>query len=186
MDQCDWPVDVYICHKRMIPIGPQQIAGLRFMSVSPCRQSLRCQNILGMLTQKNIICHLCCNFYIWSPDKWPLPVCLSVIMLKNWWPLNIEYGRYLIKLYSWFQMLEGWLLVLMVAGPLGCWGTRPRGVRVELATFYNPNHDFSCLGRRLDSYNKYWSAEFFPRLKIFAYSKIQTVKTRENDQMIID
>ena len=37
----------------------------------------------------------------------------------------------------------------MVVGvmPLVCSGTRPRGVRVELATFYNPNSDFSCLGK---------------------------------------
>ncbi len=102
-------------------------------------------------SQKNIICVVISRFE--APTKVSCySVCLSVTRLINLWPLNIEYGRYLIKLYSWFQMLEGWLLVLMVAGPLGCRGTRPRGVRVELATFYNPNLDFSCLGRRLDSY----------------------------------
>jgi hypothetical protein len=51
-------------------------------------------------------------------------------------------------------MFGGWLMKMMVAVlvPLECGGTRPRGVRVELATFYNPNQDFSCLGRSLNKH----------------------------------
>ncbi len=43
-------------------------------------------------------------------------------------------------------------MMVAVLVPLECGGTRPRGVRVELATFYNPNQDFSCLGRSLNKH----------------------------------
>jgi len=67
-----------------------------------------------------------------------------------------------------FQMVLLWLV--LVAGPLSCLAIRPRGVRVELATFYNPNQDFSCLGTTPD----YICPEFYLKRLILGTGTVPT------------